>query len=344
MKILLPYNCTLGKGFNDPRVVGGIEKFCHSIHQSFDDVIVLDINEPKDFNKSTELIKKTALEHDVDIVICNWIQASFAGAKIVDIPFPMLVVCHENSSMLSTLAKFYRLQECGHSVYLMSEYQKTKYDMMAKRTNAKLVEFDGYINSGYLTGDKPKLVEPEYDCCTIGRCDPRDKKPFLMKTLLKDTEVKNLLMTNTPNFKSDITCKPYYRKNKHWEDTLWDLPYKDVMENLSKSKTFFQTWWNETFGLTSLEALSHGIPIIANSKNNVHASNMIPASPFHYKNITFNCKEELIDAINSFDDIDRKEIQDMTWEKHTHKKWKTNFENAMVKTIDTFHKKRKILL
>ena len=69
MKILLPYNCTLGKGFNDPRVVGGIEKFCHSIHQSFDDVIVLDINEPKDFNKSTELIKKTALEHDVDIVI-----------------------------------------------------------------------------------------------------------------------------------------------------------------------------------------------------------------------------------------------------------------------------------
>ena len=40
-----------------------------------------------------------------------------------------------------------------------------------------------------------------FDCCTIGRCDPRwFKKPFLMKTMLKDTKIKNLLMTKS-NYK-----------------------------------------------------------------------------------------------------------------------------------------------
>ena len=340
MKILLPYSTNLGKKFNHPITTGGIEKFCHQINDTFDDVEILEINDIKDFKKNTKLIKDTALKCGADIIICNWIQASFAGMKIMDSQVPILVVCHENSSMLSTLNKFYKLQENGHSVALVSEYQKIQYDKMAKRTNAKLVDFDFYINSSYVTGEKPKLVESIYDCCTIGRCDPRDKKPFLMKTMLKDTKIKNLLMTNIPNYKLDPICYPYYRKNKHWEDTLWDLNYDEVMNNLSKSKTFFQTWWNEAFGITSLESLSRGVPVIANSKNNFHASNSIASKSSHYKNITFGSKEELIDAINSFKNIDRKEIQDMTWEKHAHIKWKKHFENCVDKTIEKFKSKR----
>jgi hypothetical protein len=57
-------------------------------------------------------------------------------------------------------------------------------------------------------------------------------------------------------------------KNKDWDDTLWDLEHGEVMKNLSKCKTFFQTYWNECFSITTLEALSHGIPIILNTKNN----------------------------------------------------------------------------
>ena len=58
------------------------------------------------------------------------------------------------------------------------------------------------------------------------------------------------------------------------------------------------------------------------------------------KNISLNSKEELIEAIHSFDGIDRKEIQDMTWEKHSHKNWKDNFSNAIDKTIEKFKNDR----
>ena len=50
-----------------------------------------------------------------------------------------------------------------------------------------------------------------------------------------------------------------------------------------------------------------------------------------------NDKDALYDAIKSFD-VDRKEVQEMTWEKHNKKKWKSDFENAIDKTIDNFKK------
>ena len=45
MKILLPYSTQHGQKFNSSMVVGGIEKFCHSIYETFDDVEVLEIND-----------------------------------------------------------------------------------------------------------------------------------------------------------------------------------------------------------------------------------------------------------------------------------------------------------
>ena len=337
MKILLPYSTQHGQKFNSSVVVGGIEKFCHSIYETFDDVKVLEINDITEHQYNTNMIKQTAKEYGADIIICNWIQASFAGAKIVDSEIPILVICHENSSMLSTPSKFRKLRDFGHSIFLVNPYQKMRLDLMSKRVNDSPVVVDGYINSCYVSGNKPELIEQEYECCTIGRCDPRDKKPFVMKTLLKDTEIKNLLISNSVTEES-FSYK-YYLKNKDWDDTLWDLEHGEVMKNLSKSKTFFQTYWNECFSITTLEALSHGIPIILNTKNNIHSSNIISAHPSHHKNITYNSKEELVNAIKSFDHIDRKEIQDMTWEKHTHDKWKTHFLNCIDKTIERFKNK-----
>ena len=50
-------------------------------------------------------------------------------------------------------------------------------------------------------------------------------------------------------------------------------------------------------------------------------------------------KKELIKAIKSFENVDRKAIQQATWEKHNKKQWKKAFTNAIDKTIDTFNKK-----
>ena len=43
MKILLPYDLRGGRKFEDPIITGGIEKFCNSIYENFDDVKVVEI-------------------------------------------------------------------------------------------------------------------------------------------------------------------------------------------------------------------------------------------------------------------------------------------------------------
>ena len=338
MKILLPYSLSLGRRFNDPVIAGGIEKFCHSINDTFDDVHILEIEDDSNIIDNTDKIKQTALKNNCDLIICNWNKGSYVGSKKWSSPVPILFICHGNHAMPSTLQRFFKLKENGHSVFFVSEFQKKYYERFAKRMKTTLADIDGFINSGYLQGEKPKIVEHEYDCCTIGRCDPNEKKPFLLKTLLKETGIKNLVITNS--IKDGAPEYNYYLKNKHWDNTLWDLQYKDVMKNLSKSMTFFQTYWEETFGLTTLEALSHGIPVILNTKDNTHAAETIPEKKEHIKKIEKNNKTELIDAINNFRNIDRKEIQDMTWEKHTYNKWKLHFINCVDKAVENFKSKK----
>ena len=82
------------------------------------------------------------------------------------------------------------------------------------------------------------------------------------------------------------------------------------------------------------------MPIILNGyTDGTHASKIIPADKSHYKVIPTNDKEELKKAIKSFDKIDRKTIQEMTWEKHSLEKWKESFSNFIDKTLENFKSK-----
>ena len=335
MKILLPYNTNFGlfECHGNMIVKGGIENFCRQIYDAYDDVEVLEIDNTLSPKVNTDEIKSYAKNIGADIIISNWIQASFAGAKIMDSEVPILVICHENSQMMSVPDRFRRLNEAHHSLVFMSTYQKMKLDEFTKRIKHPEIQIDGYINSSYCKGTKPKLLEPEWDICTIGRCDPRDKKPFLLKSMLANTNVRSLVMSNS--IRKDDYCYNYYQKHlKKWNNVLWDLEYNEVMKNLSKSKTFFQTWWNETWGMTSLEALSRGVPTILNTKDDNHGSMGIAGHATHYKNINFGETTELVDAIISFEGIDRLEIQDMTWYRHTFKNWKNHLSNLIDRTIE----------
>ena len=100
----------------------------------------------------------------------------------------------------------------------------------------------------------------------------------------------------------------------------------------------------ETWGITALESLSCGVPLILNGyKDNTHASEIIPSSKNHYKVIPTNDKDALIGAIKSFKNIDKKEVQEMTWEKHNKDTWKKHFVNCIDKTIEKFNKRSRNL-
>ena len=330
MKIVLPYNTHFGE-YNSDIIVGGIEKFCYQIVENFPNVEIINIDNNEPIKENTTKIKNFARSVDADIIISNWHQASFSGAKMLDSEIPIMFINHGHHGVGSILSLMKNLMNHNHSCYMVSESQHEWYRSMSRRMKTSDVVVSGYINSSYVDGDKPKLLPIEYDCATIGRCDPVEKKPFVMKHWLKDTDYKTVLLTNTPTIENEIN---YYNKNSHWDGVLINLKHSDVMKTLSKSMTYFSTCPMETWGITALESLSHGVPIILNSKNNKHASISICASDNHYKLVSD--KFELIDAIKSFSNVDRKEIQDMTWEKHSKESWISQMNKCMWDTIDKF--------
>ena len=162
------------------------------------------------------------------------------------------------------------------------------------------------------------------------------KSKINIKELLKDSDITNLVITGEYQAKQD---ERYYNKYKDYDGVEWDISYDKVIDNLSKFGTYFSTCNKETWGITSMEALSCGIPIILNSdKDGDHASEIIPADKSHCIIIPKDDKDALADAIKSFKDIDRKEIQEMTWEKHSLESWKKEFSNKIDRTIEN-HKK-----
>ena len=95
------------------------------------------------------------------------------------------------------------------------------------------ITIDGYINSSYVTGEKPKLSDIEYDCGTIGRCDPVEKKPFLLKDWLETTTFKTIVITNTPVLEKELK---YLSKNSHWDGVMLDMNHKDVVKQYQSVK------------------------------------------------------------------------------------------------------------
>ena len=345
MKILLPFQDPYDRPLSHKIVSGGTEQFCKSIKDNFDTRVFTIPFEQINKNTWTRQTDKNEISQNIidlakgmkaDIIICNFTQAVFNNKTLIESPVPIMFVEHCIYPITHVIYRWNQAIDKGHSMFLVSKWQEKKYKEMAERTGQRVLPIAGYVNPSYCKV-KPKLVEQEYDCGTIGRCDHR-KKPFLLKQMTKGKDIKSLVITSQTQVQSDIK---YYERNQHWPDTVWDLPYKEVMENISKCKTYFSTWNGETWGITAMEALSCGIPVILNSdKDGDHASEIIPASPNHFKKIPRDDKDALVSAIKSFDKIDRKEIQEMTWEKHNLKKWKKEFANAIDKTIEIFNKSK----
>ncbi len=352
MKVLLLYREPFDRRITSNIVSGGGEMFCKSIYENFDDVTVrhipysADIHwNGKDKNNEQRDIINQAEDIKADIIISNYPNAIYTGTEISKSHIPIMSIIHNVYPMTSIIQRINNLTHRGHSVWLVSKWQHRRYKQLNQKIRNRYgddgafgnkdIDISGYLNSSYCKF-KTKLTNPIWDCGTVGRCD-KNKKPFLLKQLLRDTKISSLVISGKYQSEND---KKYYENNKEQKNVLWDISYDKVMNNMSKFATYFSTCNHETWGITALEALSCGVPLILNGySDKTHASEIIPSSKKHYKVIPTDDKEELIKAIKSLKKVDRKEIQQMTWDKHSKEKWKKTIENAIDKTIEKFRSK-----
>jgi hypothetical protein len=232
--------------------------------------------------------------------------------------------------------------DAGVHLYFVSKRQFQFHKEMAKRIqNVDILdeEIKGFVSSSFCE-NMIFSNKSEYDCSTIGRSDI-SKNPFRLHRFMKNSDMSSLIMTNDVVYKSDNQNK-YVESNRHWKDpqfTLRNLPYKKVLDNLSKSKSFCSTCPEESWGITAMESLGCGVPVILlTDDSGNHASEDIAADISHYRKL--NVKSEssdfikLVRELGQFSLLKRKEIFDLTNAKHNVYNWKKQFEDMFNKRLD----------
>ena len=105
------------------------------------------------------------------------------------------------------------------------------------------------------------------------------------------------------------------------------LTHKDTLYTMSKGGVYVSTCTFESWGITALEALSHGLPLLlVTDTTGKHSSTTIATSSNHYRNISKAVKsneiEGIIKEMNTISLTDRQNIAKMTQEKHSLEKFK----------------------
>ena len=214
MKILLPFQDPYNRPLSHQIVSGGTEQFMKSIKDNFDTIVYqLPIEQigwpPKEKVEIAQNIVNLAEAYKVDVICCNFAQAIYNSQHLIKSNIPIMFIEHCIYPIPNTIYRWNQGIKRGHSMFLVSKWQEKKYEQMAKRTNIDVLEITGFLNPSYCKVRR-KIVEPEYDCGTIGRCDSK-KSPFRLKTMTKGTDIKSLVLTSKTQIEDDL---PYYEKHQ----------------------------------------------------------------------------------------------------------------------------------
>ena len=341
MKILLPYSThfKLTESQQSGKVVtGGIEKFCYDLEKNISGIIPVCITkEDKDNRLTKKRITDAIAQHDPDMILFN---NPWWGNMMMSFGLPLIAIMHEplvrDIRMVELGNILKNLNESGAHLYFVSQVQLDFHRTMAKRIkDVDFGEIKGFVNPSYLEDTVFTSDDLLYDCATVGRCD-NEKAPFLLHKKLQNSNLNSLVMTNDGVYKSD-TINEYVEANQHWSDprhTLRGLPHNEVMKNIGKAKSFVSTWPKESWGITTMEALGCGVPVILfTDDTGVHASESIAADSSHIIKLNRKCSnEEFQKAVEEFATCNqetRSMISALTKEKHSLVNWKLSIDKMI---------------
>lgn len=342
MKVLTPYKVQNGVSIHSNIVSGGIEKFIKTAYNLIPEIIPIEITEEhRRKNKVKSVLLNAINREKPDMIFSNYDEDTYTNFFLkMGIPVSLIVhvplIRHiRYIKMLKDLKEF---TDNGGHLYFVSRNQYEYLSQMSFRLYGhKIEKVKDFINPAYTEDSFVVSKEIEYDAITVGRAEAL-KNPFWIHKKLKDYNKTSLVITNSGSFLRNEKHDKYYFDNLNWQypqETKRDLKHDDVIKHIAKSVCYISTCPDESWGISALEALSCGVPlIIVTNKNHKHSSTEIAVDSKHYKLVRSNIKsEELIKIIEEFSNLtyeDRLKISQQTKEKHT----KTNFINQIRKIFE----------
>lgn len=345
MKILLPFISRTGLPIDSPIITGGIEKFSKSLIELFpDEIIPVVITNVDRQNKRSKAIFWDAIyKHKPDFILLNDIDSYFFQAQIKE-KIPTISIIHEplltDIRYLALYENLHKFIDSGGHLYFVSENQLQHFQQEILRvTKKRLSHHHGFINPAYCAGSESVGEKFLYDALTIGRCDV-SKNPFLLHEKLQNTGLKTCVLTTEGHQKNEAQVA-YYKKNLDWifpNITMRGLSHAATMNHLKAAKCFVSTFPKESWGITALEALSHGVPVIlVTDKTGEHSSMNIAASPDHYRvvhrSIKPNDLKRVVNELSAMPIAMRQQMSQMTKAKHSVTNFQAQFRNMFDKRM-----------
>ena len=349
MKILLPYKKLNNVSIYSDDVTGGIEIFTKRILENLGhDIIVVEYtSEEAKRRLVVPRILEAVEKFSPDIIVANFATKTYTSNIADAIGIPIMWIFHSLGDTVQSITfakEFESFRSKGHSIYMVSEYQLDTWRGMAKRNNiSDCLAVDGFIDSAFNVFDDSYSKEKVFDVCTISR-PTKGKDGYLMNrkySKLKTDAPKTILVTSKPTKNQDSEYVEFSLNCGKFIDVRENISRSETIDILKKSKVYVSTSFRETWGITTLEALSYGIPVLAcvDSKGNgpIHG---IPASDDHYdtfrKTDNIDSILEKIEKLTNISDEKRSEIMESNREKHSKHTWCKKFNICLEKTIEKF--------
>jgi hypothetical protein len=339
MKILLPYVSLNGNTLDNGVVLGGIERFQQLLYQNIPGIIPVPI--PKDERLSRDassIIRDWVEKHQPDVILTNAANTSLSNG-LLKYGIKMVHIHHEplerTMMLLGTCEGLIKMMDGGVDVYFVSQNQYDFFDENCNRLLKRSIgNIKGLINPAFADDSSSPDEEVLYNLSTIGR-NIASKDPFWVHKRLHKSGLSSMVLTSRPQkYKSD-EHNSYVEKNANWQEpqhTQYGLTHIENMKYVAKSGSFASTWPLESWGITTLESLSHGIPtILLTDSSDKHASEAIAANPNHVLKLRKSEKEAaVIKAVNDFNELsfaDRLAISNATKAKHSKTAWIQSINN-----------------
>ncbi len=352
MKVLMPFKIHDGKSIYDTKIMGGLERFAQLLlRNSAHEIIPFEITEKiRKEGNAAKLILQQARKNYADVILTNYDTPTYS-TKLVTGEFPVVWIWHTaaDGSMgrIKVVSDMRDFVNAGGHLYFVSEHQHRKFDDISMRILGHPVNgVRGYVNPAFCDdSDTYEFKDPLYDVITIGRTSYM-KDPFWVHNKLKDSKFTSAVITTGGHHLESENEKKYYESNLHWQEPRFvfrDLAHRDVLDVMSKGRVFVSTWPLETWGITTLESLSHGLPTILLTDNtNHHASEMIAADASHIRCVPKTIKreefEKIVLELMNFSLDKRKEVAIMTREKHSREAFVKMYDKVFTDALSVVSK------
>ena len=332
---------------------GDIHKFIENIDYYLDKKLTKE--EEKEHRKN--IIKKlifSITKDKPDVILINMYFKNWLFKELVKLDIPILYLCHNRPGGISDVSansKLHNFLQYGHSMSCVCEYHKEKLIFYYSRPNdPNMFDIipDHVLPSSYC--EREKIVSAKNIVRHISRAS-KLKSTFLLHDVLSETDIPSEVITQTDGAMDSwgkikdenlIYVKNNLDKyNEYPRKTYVNIEHNKTMELIKDSGCMFVGLAPyDTFTITSLEALSRGIPLIVKGKDVHPAQEMVTDDYKKYVHI-FKDKNDFIEKVKEFNLLSlekRQNIANSCYSKMSKEKYFKKLEFILEYTIVKYEK------